>query len=156
MTIVTRRAKGKKFARATKEREGSARAPIHICAYSTRRSLPEICFRSREFLVREGPSMKFAPKFVRSCLSDENGRKASKLVESLERFRSSIKEAYTVNRAIELYEMFCAKKRRKMARSQLSDTSLFKQRKYSAAMKQWIRKHLDGARRGNETRRIIK
>jgi len=73
-------------------KEGSASIRV-LCVWRASRVPQRPVFRSREFLIREGPSVKFAP-FVRPlpACPDGNGRKASKLVESLERVRCSIEE----------------------------------------------------------------
>jgi len=71
-------------------KEGSASIRV-LCVWRASRVPQRPVFRWREFLIREGPSVKFAP-FVRPlpACPDGNGRKASKLVESLERVRCTI------------------------------------------------------------------
>jgi len=61
LSIILR---GKKFAHAAEERESSA--SYTLCVWCASLVPQRSVFRSREFLVREGSNIKFAPKFVRS------------------------------------------------------------------------------------------
>jgi len=117
-TIVTRHSeREEKNLLALRKKGKAAHAPIFLHVVRDARS-PKSIF-ARIFSQRRSKcEIRAEIRSIASCLSvakTRNSLKASKA------FRSSIKGAYTVSHAIELYEMSCTKKRRKITASRLSE-----------------------------------